>query len=503
MSYSTPIAHTVAQATSSGASVTTSAIDTTGADLIVVAVARYIGATVSDNKGNTYTAATGYGSDPVLTFYYCQAPTVGTGHTFSVGSVASGYAALAVAAFSGSGASPLDQQNGASGETAGSITPSASGELIISAYGGHNTAGPSAVSGMTLLDAAQFNNSTQVAYGIALGYAIQTTATAINPSWSGIALSVPGETSIVAAFSAAAGGGGTSLTIDFGGAVENLMSISADNALRIEHASAFRSDSATQTESGIALVTDNAPRAEILSAIRSDAGSVLNIIRALAVDAGIPAEILGAATVTTDGSLPLEFQAIARADSVSRSEIASSVAAYTAPGLELLRNLRRDDDHQIEIIGAVRGDVQSQLEVVSSVISSRTDAAVVLEVVGAVAQHSGHTLEIVANQRSETAPRSESLSILSLDGQFGSESLFAVKRDDLAKAESLLGVRLDSRAPIEALLITYAMKSDASIPLEIRVSFGNLHAIKLAGKVNRTIPVSGKVSRLIVLKGKI
>jgi len=95
-----------------GTSCTTSAIDTTGANLIVVTVHEYrvsTPATLSDSKGNTWSAASPALGDGQTgnAIFYCFSPTVGSGHTFSlVGGAGGGsdttFNALHVFAFSGS-----------------------------------------------------------------------------------------------------------------------------------------------------------------------------------------------------------------------------------------------------------------------------------------------------------------------------------------------------------------------------------------------------------------
>lgn len=170
-----------------GAVHTTSALNTTGANLIVVVAAYDSAATLSDSLGNTWNGLTAYshGSDNYTKIWYCYAPTVGSAQTFTL-SISYGY--LAVAAFSGATTTPFDIENGAyttggvSLQT-GSITPSIDNELIISGlcFGGNSSA-PSVDSGMTITDST--TASQNVSYGGALAYKIQTTAAAINPTWS-------------------------------------------------------------------------------------------------------------------------------------------------------------------------------------------------------------------------------------------------------------------------------------------------------------------------------
>lgn len=182
-------AHTVA-ASSTGGSVTSSAIDTTGSDLVIIAhafdVATSPGA-LSDNKSNTWTVlttATVPGSMKVR-LWYCQAPTVGTGHTFTIPFVGVSYPAIAVVAFSGSVASPFDAQNGSNAAAStvqpGTITPALNNELVIASLGLKNGAAPSIDGGFTITDSATTGANN---WGVALAYLVQTTAAAANPTWT-------------------------------------------------------------------------------------------------------------------------------------------------------------------------------------------------------------------------------------------------------------------------------------------------------------------------------
>lgn len=187
MSYATPIAHTSGGTFGPG---TTSAIDTTGADLIVI-VAGGQGSTntVSDSKGNTWTALTQQSSTGILSrIFYCQNPTVGTGHTFTNTIDNFSVGAIAVAAFSGSTSSPFDQQNGAgagfTGSIAcGSVTPTQANELIV--CGGLFYVGESTLTidaGQTRIEYLQSSSGNYT--GVGLAYEIQTTATTRNPTWT-------------------------------------------------------------------------------------------------------------------------------------------------------------------------------------------------------------------------------------------------------------------------------------------------------------------------------
>ncbi len=180
------VTSTTARSTNSNG-FTSSGINTTGANLIVVGVVRLTGvsATLSDSKGNTYTAGTETtGVTPLLRLYYCASPVVGTGHTFTVTSTGA-YPAIAVLAFSGASTSPADlhsEATSASGNTIqpGSITPSENSCVLVTAVGSNSN--PQNIdNGFT---AVTIDPAGGAAFGIGIAHKIQTTATAVNPTWT-------------------------------------------------------------------------------------------------------------------------------------------------------------------------------------------------------------------------------------------------------------------------------------------------------------------------------
>lgn len=180
---------------------TTSAVDTTGATLLVVAVPRYTGGgavTVSDSNSNTWVQLTLYGgADPGLALYYVKNPTVGSGHTFSC-SGSGIYAPISMQAFSVTDTTAnVDQQNGASSNSPGSITPSVDNCVVVTAFSGHGGA-PTVDAGFTLTTGLAEN----VCYRIGMAYKVQTTAAAINATWS----SGSNDVAVIASFKPAGGG---------------------------------------------------------------------------------------------------------------------------------------------------------------------------------------------------------------------------------------------------------------------------------------------------------
>ena len=190
--------------------VTSSSIDTTGADFLVMVVGAYksFPPTVSDSKSNTWSALTlrDSGDSARILIYYVANPTVGTGHTFTL-TGSSSYGSMCVHAFSGAKlTSPFDVENGVTGgvdtsRAPGSITPSENNELLIT--GGTQDAIVSNLaigSSYTLADNVYTGSGTNFASSLA--YLIQTTAGASNPTWSWTTSSHNAE--VIASFKVAA-----------------------------------------------------------------------------------------------------------------------------------------------------------------------------------------------------------------------------------------------------------------------------------------------------------
>jgi len=200
---------------SGGGDITTSAINTSGADLIVIGVSVATAggpasATVSDSYGNTWSVAKSapHFNDPTTftsKLYYCQSPGVGSGHTFS--SVGAGFGSICVVAWSGSATSPLDvtSQNAASWGPdfdIDDVTPTVDNTLCLTHVFDNRLAPPtiteSYVVDVYTLTSAGNNN------GGAIARKIQTTATTTGPVWTPDGVS----TCSFAAFKMGAGGGG-------------------------------------------------------------------------------------------------------------------------------------------------------------------------------------------------------------------------------------------------------------------------------------------------------
>lgn len=212
------VSHVAASGSSNGS--TTSSIDTTGANLLIVAVGYYSGSThdptISDSNGNTWTSvsSTYYesntGDHASIRIYYAYNPTVGSGHTFTV-SATSTFGSFVAAAFSGATiTNPKDVESGhvsagsGTSDQPGSITPTQDNDLILSAWVGSDPVTSLAASGLTITDTVQ--PVSFVSDGTSLAYVVQTTATAVNPTWSWN--NTTSKATAIAAFKAAAGGGG-------------------------------------------------------------------------------------------------------------------------------------------------------------------------------------------------------------------------------------------------------------------------------------------------------
>lgn len=196
--------------------------DTTGADLIIVALARGSGSgtptMLDDQNGdsNTYTALTESATfDSFCELYYCHNPAfVGANHFWGVSAA---FPAIAVLVLSGSKATAFssvpENKNGitspgGTSNQAGSVSPLASGDLIVTACSNYTDTGSRAIDS-SFVTPAQVPFVGGTAFPIALSYKVATGAENPTWSWSG---NQPSN-AIIAAFEAAAGGGGTAVPV--------------------------------------------------------------------------------------------------------------------------------------------------------------------------------------------------------------------------------------------------------------------------------------------------
>lgn len=186
----------------------TCTINSTGANLIIVMAVAGGGIAVTaptENKSNAFQApaavAASLASNNAAKGYYIFSPTVGASHIFTGGAASNVYF---VSAWSGmlAGSGVYDTGNGLaqSGGSAtlqpGSVTPAATGELIITAAMNSDNGSiwtvPSSPIAFTALD-------TSTGYGAeAQGYAVYASTTAINPSWT--SAGTPNCVGIIAVF---------------------------------------------------------------------------------------------------------------------------------------------------------------------------------------------------------------------------------------------------------------------------------------------------------------
>ncbi len=171
--------------------VTTDPINSTGADLIILAQSRYQAETIptiSDNKSNGAPIELGesfHAGNEACKFYYYPNPLVGSGHTFIAnGHGVATYVTLAVLAIQGAKLnSPVDDETGAvvSGLTLqpGILTPAGVNEILVTALA-YNAVSCSIDSGFIISDQVGFVSS----YALGLAYKFKTDVLPENPTWT-------------------------------------------------------------------------------------------------------------------------------------------------------------------------------------------------------------------------------------------------------------------------------------------------------------------------------
>jgi hypothetical protein len=169
---------------------TTSAINTTGATMLIVGMVYTGTVTLTDSRSNTWASAISHTYGPATTaIFYSIAPAVGAGHTFTLSGTGI-YAGLWVQAWGGASPaipSPVDQTNAAINGApttvqAGPITPVFNNELIVAALGNQDSTSDSYTidSGFTITD----QSPGPPEYGGAAAYFVQATAATVNPTWT-------------------------------------------------------------------------------------------------------------------------------------------------------------------------------------------------------------------------------------------------------------------------------------------------------------------------------
>ncbi len=208
--YTTPLAHTIKSSADSN-TVTTDAINTTGANLIVIGIAWYTGGgtpcTPTDSTGmNTWSPLTTYGSlgTSGAKLFYAYNPTTSSTQTFTCSSATS-FPVISVQAWAGAKAAPFDLESGANTaasaavQASPSITPTEDNEVVI-AVCSHNDTNFSIDSGYTESDKIAI--SPGAAIGSLMAYLVQTSAAATQPTCTASVLTGLGEAIAVASFKA-------------------------------------------------------------------------------------------------------------------------------------------------------------------------------------------------------------------------------------------------------------------------------------------------------------
>jgi hypothetical protein len=196
---------------------TTSSFDSSGADLLVASFGGDLNRNISDSYGNTWVPLTQKSNNNLNSasrIWYVVDPIVGAGHTVTIDQ---NYDFIAVQAWSGGHMVPFDVQNGTDGSgsissiQSGSVTPTEDNELVISALGqGETVTGINIDSGFTISD--YHDGTINTDYGGGLAYKVQTTATAVNPTWSWTGSAT--VSSVIATFKVAEAPKYRSITID-------------------------------------------------------------------------------------------------------------------------------------------------------------------------------------------------------------------------------------------------------------------------------------------------
>jgi len=188
----TPIAHKCASSASPSSGATTVPVDASGATRIILSVSYLINnpVTITDSSGsNAYTCSTALGSNPAQQTCWTSSatPTVSSSFTVTVAPTTPGSNSYAAFCFAAYNVGAVDTQNGATDHVTsaqtlhtGPITPSSTGELIVSGAA-PRTGVPTIDSAFTIIDSIARIGSMYPAYLAALS---APSTSAVNPLWT-------------------------------------------------------------------------------------------------------------------------------------------------------------------------------------------------------------------------------------------------------------------------------------------------------------------------------
>lgn len=193
-----------------GYTVASSAVNTTGATLIVIYSGRSGVApqTPTDNAGNTYTGLTVVVAGSLYTqFFYKVNPTTSASHTFTPGNAS----VICVGAFSGAAGHDSGGTNTNFGELSSTatnaldpLTPTASGDLIVTGFGTFfNDAAASVVDDDAAGDPAVVYSDNRSGYTQKLFWKTYNSTSPLTITWTGTISNTNSESQ--AAFLASAG----------------------------------------------------------------------------------------------------------------------------------------------------------------------------------------------------------------------------------------------------------------------------------------------------------
>lgn len=171
---------------SNAQTVTTSAIDTTGATAIYACTSSIGNLVLNDSKSNGWTEIDVQGTSTEARLWKANGtPIVGSGHTFSVANNGTRYPTIIVAAFSGVTTNGTPVKNTVTGTSLapGSVTPSNATNILVSCLAAGNNTGTIAIdSGYTIVSSVAYVDAQHMTGSMA--YKVQSAATAGNPTWS-------------------------------------------------------------------------------------------------------------------------------------------------------------------------------------------------------------------------------------------------------------------------------------------------------------------------------
>ena len=152
--------------------------------------------------------------------------------------------------------------------------------------------------------------------------------------------------------------------------ITGLLSVTADSSIQVEFSSLLRSDNTSNFEDISTIRSDSGLSQEALAGVAGNTTPITEWVVAVRKDSSDPFEFTGAAGVTMNAAVPLEWLSSIRSDFTSSIESLSSVRSDNEIGTSILVSVLSDVAVKLEDLSRVQNDKPLANSIVSGVLAN-------------------------------------------------------------------------------------------------------------------------------------